>query len=56
MNFIMDPDIYPVATNLFADLSIQSIKEIIKRTGIDRNKIAIENIVFPFEATIEIMY
>ncbi len=55
MNFIMDPDIYPVATNLFADLSIQSIKEIIKRTGIDRNKIAIENIVFPFEATIKII-
>jgi sugar phosphate isomerase/epimerase len=55
MNFITDPEIYPVATKMFADLSIQSIKEIIKRTGIDRKKIAIENIVFPFEATIKII-
>jgi sugar phosphate isomerase/epimerase len=55
MDFIMEPDIYPIAINLFADLSIQSIREIIKRTGIDRNKIAIENIVFPFEATVKII-
>ena len=55
MDFIMEPSIYPVATKLFADLSIQSIKEIIKRTGINRKKIAIENIVFPFEATIKII-
>ncbi len=55
MAFRMEPNIYPIATKLFADLSIQSIKEIIKRTGIDRKKIAIENIVFPFEATIKII-
>lgn len=55
MGFIMEPSIYPIATNLFADLSIQSIREVIKRTGINRNKIAIENIVFPFEATIKII-
>jgi len=55
MDFIMDPNIYPVATNLFADLSIQSIKEIIKRTGIDRNKIAIETMEFPFETTVKMI-
>lgn len=55
MKFIMDPDFYPIATNLFADLSIQSIKEIIKRTGIDRKKIAIENLEFPFETTIKMV-
>ncbi|MFX0058310.1 MAG: TIM barrel protein [Candidatus Hodarchaeota archaeon] len=55
MVFIMDPEIYPVATSLFINFSIQSIKEIIKKTGIDRNKIAIENLEFPLEATIKIV-
>ncbi|MBY9003253.1 MAG: sugar phosphate isomerase/epimerase [Candidatus Lokiarchaeota archaeon] len=55
MDFIMDPNIFPVATSLFADLSIQSIKEIIKRTGIDRKKIAIENFEFPFETTVNMV-
>jgi sugar phosphate isomerase/epimerase len=55
MDFVMHPDIFPVATKLFADLSIQSIKEIIKRTGLDRNKIAIENIDFPFETTVKMV-
>jgi len=55
MDFIMDPEIYPLATSLFIDFSIQSIKEIIKKTGIDRNKIAVENLEFPFEATIKIV-
>ncbi|MFX1357432.1 MAG: TIM barrel protein [Promethearchaeota archaeon] len=55
MDFIMDPEIYPLATSLFIDFSIQSIKEIIKKTGIDRNKIAIENLEFPFEATLKIV-
>jgi len=55
MDFIMDPEIYPLATSLFIDFSIQSIKEIIKKTGIDRNKIAIENLEFPFGATIKIV-
>jgi sugar phosphate isomerase/epimerase len=55
MDFIMDPEIYPMATSLFIDFSIQSIKEIIEKTGINRNKIAIENLEFPFEATIKIV-
>ena len=55
MDFIVDPNIFPVASNLFADLSIQSIKEIIKRTGINRKKIAIENIEFPFETTVKMV-
>jgi sugar phosphate isomerase/epimerase len=51
MDFITAPSIFPVATGLFADLSIQSIKEIIKKTRINKNKLAIENIEFPFDST-----
>ena len=53
MDFIKAPEIFPIAANLFADLSKQSIKEIIKKTGIDRNKLAIENIEFPFDRTVK---
>lgn len=55
MDFIMDPTIFPVATNLFAELSLNSIQEIIKKTEIDINKLAIENIEFPFDPTIKIV-
>ena len=55
MGFITDPTIFPVATNLFAELSIHSVQEIIKRTEIDKNKLAIENIEFPFDPTIKIV-
>ena len=55
MKFITDPGIYPIAIKLFTDTAIQSIKEIIDKTGIDRNKIAIENIEFPLEATINMV-
>ena len=53
VEFIKDPNIFPVAANLFADLSKQSVKEIIKKTGIDKNKLAIENIEFPFDRTVK---
>jgi sugar phosphate isomerase/epimerase len=55
MDFITAPSIFPVATSLFAALSIQSIKEIIKRTGINKNKLAIENIEFPLDSTVEMV-
>jgi sugar phosphate isomerase/epimerase len=47
MNFITDPRISPIVTNTFTEFAIQSIKEIINNTGIDRNKIAIENVEYP---------
>ena len=55
MGFITDLTIFPVATILFAELSIHSIQEIIKRTGIDKNKLAIENIEFPLDPTIKMV-
>ena len=55
MSFIRDPKIIPIATNIFTETAIQSIEEIIKRTGINRNKIAIENIKYPFQETIKIV-
>ena len=55
MEFIKDPNIFPIAANLFADLSMQSIKEIIKKSGIDKKKIAIENIEFPFDMTVQMV-
>jgi len=51
LKFIKDPNIFPIAASLFAVLSKQSIKEIIKKSGIDKNKLAIENIEFPFDIT-----
>ena len=52
---ISNPEVYHYATDFFADYAIQSIKEFINETGIDRNKIAIENIIFPFEGTMKII-
>ncbi len=43
--------IYHVLTNY----AIQSVKKIIKKTRISKSKIAIENIEYPFERTIEII-
>ncbi|MHA2391806.1 MAG: TIM barrel protein [Promethearchaeota archaeon] len=55
MGYVTDPTIYPLATNIFMSNSIQSIREIIEKTGITPSKIAIENVEFPFEATIKII-
>ncbi|TFG21802.1 MAG: sugar phosphate isomerase/epimerase [Promethearchaeota archaeon] len=55
MDFIKAPEIFPIASRLFADLSKQSIKQIIKKTGIDKNKLAIENIDFPFDMTVKMV-
>ena len=55
MSFIRDPKITPIVTNIFTENAIQSIEEIIKKTGINRNKIAIENIKYPFQETIKIV-
>ncbi len=41
--------------NLFSNFGIQSIQKLLEKTEIDVNKIAIENIQFPFEKTLEII-
>ena len=55
INFIRDPEITPIVINIFTDTAIQSIKEIINKTGIARNKIAIENIEYPLKETIKMV-
>jgi len=55
MKFITDPGIYPIAIKLFTETAIKSIKEIIDKSGIDRNKIAIENVEFPLDAIIKMV-
>ncbi|MHA1914580.1 MAG: TIM barrel protein [Promethearchaeota archaeon] len=55
LEFIQDPEIRNIATDLFVNLSIQSIRNFIEETGIERKKIGIENIEFPLEGTIKII-
>ena len=56
---IMDMDIDPkykqFIANLFSNFAVQSVKKIIKETKIDKSKIAIENIKFPFQHTLKII-
>ncbi|MHA1726172.1 MAG: TIM barrel protein [Promethearchaeota archaeon] len=53
--FSFYPEIKLIVTNLFIDYSLQSIEDFIKITGIKREKIVIENIIFPFDATLQII-
>ena len=55
MDFIKAPDIFPVAIELFMNSSIQSIKEILDKTGVNSQKIVIETIEFPLDATIKMV-
>jgi len=55
MEFIESPQIKQITSELFSVNAIESIERFIEETGIRRSKIAIENIVFPFEATIKII-
>jgi len=55
LEFIISPEIRFIVTELLAENSIQSIKKLIKETKINTNKIAIENVEFPFDATIKII-
>jgi len=41
--------------NLFTGFAIDSVKKVIKETRIDKSKIAIENIEFPFEDTLKLI-
>jgi sugar phosphate isomerase/epimerase len=55
IEFIESPQIKEITSELFSVNAIQSIERFIEETDIKRSKIAIENIVFPFEATIKII-
>ncbi len=55
MKFIEIPQIKKITSELFSVNAIHSIERFIEKTDIERNKIAIENIEFPFEATIKII-
>jgi sugar phosphate isomerase/epimerase len=55
IEFIENPQIRKITAELFSVNAIQSIERFIEETNIKRSKIAIENIQFPFEATIKII-
>lgn len=55
INFIENPQIQEITAELFSTNAIQSIERFIEETNINRSKIAIENIVFPFNATLKII-
>ena len=55
IEFIESPQIKEMTSELFSANAIQSIERLIEETDIKRSKIAIENIQFPFEATIKII-
>jgi sugar phosphate isomerase/epimerase len=55
INFIENPQILEITAELFSVNAIQSIERFIEETNINRSKIAIENIQFPFEATLKII-
>ena len=55
LDFIKTLDIFPVAIELFMNSSIQSIQEILDKTGVNSQKIVIETMEFPLDATIKMV-
>jgi sugar phosphate isomerase/epimerase len=55
IDFIENPQIQKITAELFSANAIQSIERFIEETNINRSKIAIENIQFPFDATVNII-
>lgn len=51
----VDPKYKSFILSLFNGFAINSVKEIIRKTKLDKKKIGIENIEYPFEATLEII-
>ena len=51
----IEPKYKDFILNLFNGFAIRSVKDIIKKTQIDKSKIAIVNIEYPFEGTLEII-
>ena len=55
LNFFTQQKYKQFILDLLAKYAIESIEKIIKETKIDKTKIAIENIEFPFEKTLDII-
>jgi sugar phosphate isomerase/epimerase len=55
LRFDMDPKAQKFLLNLLTNYALQSLRKIIQKTNINIYKIAIENIEFPFENTIDII-
>jgi sugar phosphate isomerase/epimerase len=55
IEFIDNPQISAMTAELFSINAIESIERFLEETDVERNKIAIENIGFPFDATIKII-
>ncbi|TFG03529.1 MAG: hypothetical protein EU539_12140 [Promethearchaeota archaeon] len=55
INFELGQEYQEIILDLFTNYAIQSIKKLIRETKIDRKKVAIENIKFPFDRTLEMI-
>ncbi|MFX0070181.1 MAG: TIM barrel protein [Candidatus Hermodarchaeota archaeon] len=55
INFDIGPEYQKVILDLFTNYATQSVKKLIRETKIDRKKIAIENIQFPFDRTLDMI-
>ena len=55
MSMDIEPKYKDFIANLFVDFAVSSIKKFVKETRIDKTKIAIENIKFPFQKTLRII-
>lgn len=54
INMVADPKVKRFTVDFFSNFAVQSIEKIISQININLNKIAIENILFPFKKTVEI--
>lgn len=55
MSMEIEPKYKEFVANLFVDFAVSSVKKLVKETKMDKTKIAIENIEFPFQKTLEII-
>ena len=55
MRMDIEPRYKEFVANLFVTFAVSSIKKLVKETRIDKSKIAIENIDFPFQKTLDII-
>ena len=55
MRMDIEPRYKEFVANLFVTFAVSSIKKLVKETRMDKSKIAIENIQFPFQKTLDII-
>ena len=55
MRMDIEPKYKDFILNIFVEFAVSSIKSLVRLTKIDKTKIAIENIEFPFQKTLEII-